>query len=207
MSGEKNIPLLNYILYSLSAAWKLVRIDPRAMEYFDLSSDGFWKSFWAIAVIIPIFCLNLLNTAGSDTPQPFISSIVYLVTGLPVTAVVMYYFTRFMDISDHYVSMIIAYNWLNALTFNIVVIATILIIALLPSSQLVLFIILLLRFYLGGYVAWFMFVKSLRISGWLAIGVLIFEVVFNVTYQMMLMRYIDAEAFQVFLARFNNPPA
>ncbi len=207
MSDEKQISPLNYILYSLTAAWKLVQINPRAMEYFDLSSDGFWKSFWAVALIIPVFVLNLVYVSDTETPQPIVSSLIYLVTALPVTAVVMYYFTRFLNISDHYSSMIIAYNWLSALTFNIVVIVTLLVITIFPASEMAGIVIMIIRFYFGGYVAWFMYTKSLRISGWLAIGVLIFEVIFNYTYQIMLMRYIDADAFRAFLEQFNNPPA
>ncbi len=207
MSEEKPLSLPNYILYSLSAAWKLVKVDPKAMDYFDLSSDGFWKSFWAVALIIPVFILNLVYTSDAGVSQPIVSSLIYLITALPVTAIVMYYFTRFLNISDHYASMIISYNWLSALTFNIVVIITLLIITVFPSSQMAGIVIMMVRFYFGGYVAWFMYTKSLRISGWLAVGVLIFEVVFNYTYQIMLMRYIDAEAFQAFLGQFSNPPA
>lgn len=207
MSEEKPLSLPNYILYSLSAAWKLVKVDPKAMDYFDLSSDGFWKSFWAVALIIPVFILNLVYTSDAGVSQPIVSSLIYLVTALPVTAIVMYYFTKFLNISDHYASMIISYNWLSALTFNIVVIVTLLIITVLPSSQMAGIVIIMVRFYFGGYVAWFMYAKSLRISGWLAVGVLIFEVVFNYTYQIMLMRYIDAEAFQAFLGQFSNQPS
>jgi hypothetical protein len=207
MSDEKQISLPNYIIYSLSAAWKLVQINPRAMEYFDLTSDGFWKSFWAIALIIPVFVLNIFYTQGAEVPQPLFSSAIYYITALPLTAFVMYHFTKFMKIDEHYASMVIAYNWLSVVAFNIIEILTLLLITMIPTSTMVAPVIIAIRIYLGGYVGWFMFKKSLRISGGLAFGVLIFEVVFVYTYRAFLLRFLDPETFAYVSEVASNPPA
>lgn len=207
MSEQKPISLPAYIYYSLSAAWKLIQGNPRSMDYFDLSSDGFWKSFWAIALIIPIFMIKLLNDSDKGMMQPYVSILIYVITALPVTAIVMHYFTRFMKIGDNYSSMIIAYNWLSALNVNIVMIMSMLLLQFLPESQMVGFINLILSFYFKIYVVWFMFKISLQISGWLAIGVIIFESIFNGVYQIMLMRFIDPQAFAALMQQLNNPPS
>ncbi len=207
MSEEKNISLPNYIFYSMSAAWKLARAQPRAMDFFDLSSDGFWKSFFAIVLIVPIFAIKLVSDSNAGLMQPYTSIAIYVVTALPVTAFVMLYFTRFMKIDEHYVSMVIAYNWLNALTVNLVMIISMLLLQLFPEMEMVGIVNLMISFYFKVYVVWFMFKVSLQISGWLAIGVLLFESVFNGVYQIMLMRFIDPEAFAALMQQLNNQPA
>ena len=57
---EKNeISLVDHISLSLNGAWQFIKLNPKAMDHFDISSDGFWKSFWAIALVAPIFLLGL----------------------------------------------------------------------------------------------------------------------------------------------------
>ena len=41
------IPSLHEIFYGVFGAWRLFRLDPKAMAYFDNSVEGFWKSFFA----------------------------------------------------------------------------------------------------------------------------------------------------------------
>ena len=45
---------------SLRAAWDLFLDRPDAMDGFDLSEEGFWRSFRAIALVVPLFVLGLL---------------------------------------------------------------------------------------------------------------------------------------------------
>ena len=40
------------ILRSLYALWRLLRLDPDAPKYFNLSYQGFWRSFGVSAVLI-----------------------------------------------------------------------------------------------------------------------------------------------------------
>ena len=107
MTNDNEMTLPNYIMSSLIGAWKIVQFNPKAMDYIDVSPEGYWKSFWAIALIIPMFIFTLISSGNTEVPQPFLSSTIYLVTALPLTAVVMYYFTRFMKISENYISMVI----------------------------------------------------------------------------------------------------
>ncbi len=207
MTDDNQISLPTYIQRSLLGAWKLVQVNPKAMDYLDISSDGFWKSFWAIAVMIPVFILKGINDSKSGLPQPIVSESLYVLTALPMTALVMYYFTRFMKISENYVPMVIAYNWLNALTVNIIIIAGLILNLIAPESQVSGIIQLMLGFYFGLYVVWFMFKTSLVISGMLAIGVVIFENLLNSTYQVILMKILDPEAFDFMFAAVNNQPS
>ena len=70
MTNDNKISLPNYILKSMSGTLKLLQMKPQSMEYFDLSLDGFWKSFWALAVMAPAFLLEFIY--GNDILLSFV---------------------------------------------------------------------------------------------------------------------------------------
>jgi len=207
MSDENKISMPNYILRSMAGAWKLVQANPKSMEYLDLSPDGFWKSFWALIAMTPAFILEIIYGSQAEGPQPTVTKGLYFLLSLPLTAIVMYYFTRFMKIGINYSSMVIAYNWLNALTYNILIIAGLVLNLLLPTSEVSSIILLILGFYFGLYVVWHTLKISLAISGLLAVGVLLFVNIFNSTLQVVLLRIFDQEVFDNLFAAANTLPS
>ena len=45
---------------SLTGAWRLFLNQPDAMQSFDTSVDGFWRSFQAIVLVAPLYALTAL---------------------------------------------------------------------------------------------------------------------------------------------------
>jgi len=45
---------------ALTGAWRLARLDPQGMRWFDLSERGFWRSFQAAVIAAPAYLLLLL---------------------------------------------------------------------------------------------------------------------------------------------------
>ena len=160
MTNDNEISLPNYILKSMAGAWKLVNANPKSMEYLDLSSDGFWKSFWALAVMIPAFILEIIYGSQSEISQPFATKAIYFFISLPIMAIVMLYFTRFMNISTNYAPMVIAYNWLNAMIYNILIAVGLILNLLAPESQVTGAVLLIASVYFGWFVVW----HTLKIS-------------------------------------------
>lgn len=177
------------------------------MTFFDVSSDGFWKSFWAIIVMLPIFLVGLTYGGGTNGDQPVVTEVIFFIVSLPLMALVMYYFTRFMNIDDNYPSMIIASNWLTALNYNILVISGLFLNFFLPNNEMALVIIYVLSFYFGLYVAWFMYKTSLNISGYLAVGVLLFDAVFSLTVRTIILKVFDPEVFERTFGAASNLPS
>jgi len=189
---ENKKSLIAYFIQSVTGAWQLVRLNPRAMEYFDISAEGFWKSFWAIPLASPLFLMWVKISYKQAVEQgysgPIEANILAFVIGLPLFALVMILFTRFLKIDAHYSSMIIAYNWLSVVTYYITMPLDLLMrLGPLPQNISVLITVAVI-FYLQIYVTWFMFKKSLRISGVLAIGVLAFEFLFSLSVMAVLLR-------------------
>ncbi|PHZ86637.1 hypothetical protein [Paremcibacter congregatus] len=186
--------LISYIGQSLAGAWQLVRLNPRAMDYFDTSAEGFWKSFWAIPVVAPIFFLSLQINFEPAVEQGHQVSLMahflnYLLQ-LPLVAIVMIFFTRFLRIEANYAAMIVAYNWLWALLNYIILPLSLLLTKDIVSVQVGGMIIAAAAIYLELFVAWFMFKQALKISTWLAIGVTAFESLFSLTVMQLLIRFV-----------------
>lgn len=199
--------LPNYILRSLSGAWNLVRANPKSMEHLDLSSDGFWKSFWALGVMTPAFLLEVIYGAQAEVSQPLATKLIYFVVSLPLTAVVMLYFTRFMKISTNYAPMVIAYNWLNAVSYNILIAAGLILNLLAPDSQVTGIVLLMFSVYFGLYVVWHTLKISLAISAILAVGVLLFVNIFNAVLQVLILQIFNPEVFDMLFNLASSQPS
>ncbi len=210
MTNDRQISLINYIWYSLIGAWKFVQTNPKAMDYLDLTADGFWKSFWAIAVMCPLLLFQILVYSNSEVGGVSVSNIIFFFMWLPFHAFVMYYFTRFMKIDKNYASMIVATNWVSAITTLIVGSMSLLIITVLQLTPITTVVLFILFVYFNVYIGWFTYKVSLGISGGLAAGVLIFTIVLSVTVQALLTQVIDPEAMEQLRQmqdQINNQPS
>ncbi len=188
----KKDSLIAYFIRSLTGAWLLVKLDARGMTYFDNSADGFWKSFWAILLSAPMFFIWLNTSYEMAVEQgyqgPIEANIIGFVLGLPLFALVMVFFTKFLKIDAHYSTMIIAYNWLSVVVYYLTMPLDLLMRTGLLPQQIGTLVTMAAIFYLQLYVTWFMFKHALRISGWLAVGVLAFEFLFSLSVMMVLVR-------------------
>lgn len=106
------------VSYGLFGAWRLAHLDPRGMEYFDTTVEGFWRSFWAAALMAPPYMLFLIlkfarQEADLD-PLRFIlvEAIAYTIlwTAFPLAA---WYLIAALGKADRYIRYIVAYNWAN----------------------------------------------------------------------------------------------
>ena len=52
------IPGQQEIIRSLTGAWLLAKRDTSALNYFNLSIEGFWRSFSAMVLVLPILILS-----------------------------------------------------------------------------------------------------------------------------------------------------
>tara|TARA_R110002096_G_scaffold415163_1_gene616656 strand:+ start:43073 stop:43696 length:624 start_codon:yes stop_codon:yes gene_type:complete len=207
MTNDNEMSLPNYILKSMAGAWKLVSMNRNSMDYFDLSSDGFWKSFWALGVMVPAFLLEVIYGSQAEVSQPLATKSIYFVVSLPLMAIVMLYFTRFMKISINYAPMVIAYNWLNAMIYSILIAVGLILNLLAPESAVTGVVLLILSVYFGWYVVWHTLKISLAISGMLAVGVLLFVNFFNAVLQVLILKIFNPEVFDMLFNLASTQPS
>ncbi len=189
---EQKPSLINYFARSLAGAWQLIKLNPQAMDYFDKSVDGFWKSFWAIILVAPLFFLGLGVSFDAAVEQghqvSFTAHVIEFLLRLPLIALVMVYFTKFLRIDTHYSEMIVAFNWLWVLSNYIILPLSMLISTGIIPIEVGTLLVVVVAVYLELYVTWFLFKTSLKISGWLAFGVMIFKALFTLSVMQVIIR-------------------
>ncbi|HEC01786.1 MAG TPA: hypothetical protein ENI91_08845 [Sphingomonadales bacterium] len=188
---------LNHIAQQLAAAWQLVRLSPQAIDEFEVTANSFWKSFWVIILVAPLFLIGVyvgsqvIGELENELKQEIVISvpgqIVVFLVQLPLLAIALGLFTKFLKIEKNYSSMIIAYNWLWMVISYCTVPFIILMVAGLIPAQMAALIFWMLMFYFKGYVTWFMFKHSLKISGWLAFGITVFQTLFILSVSQVVM--------------------
>ncbi len=110
------------VLRALEGSVALIRRDPQASRFFDLSADSFWRSFGAIIYILPVYVVLVLSQRrllldATESPEA-VSGMGLLVLeavilGLDWIAypLAMYFLVRMFDLGGRYASYIIVYNW------------------------------------------------------------------------------------------------
>ncbi len=107
---------LNEIWWSFFGCYRLALRDTNALSYFNLSEKGFWTSFSAILLAIPILCIQ--NTIGYDFSDatvgvlPFLA--LYIVTMVITWAIYLTAIgiaSKFLKVTDQFGVFVIVYNW------------------------------------------------------------------------------------------------
>ena len=110
------LPTVEEIRRSLHGAVLLARGDPGGMGWFDLSFDGFWRSFAGPLLAAPLYALlaaeRYLRSGHEGPVGPLLASEVaaYLldVAALPLLAILL---VRFLALGPRYVPLVVATNW------------------------------------------------------------------------------------------------
>jgi hypothetical protein len=100
----------------LTGAWRLAKLDPGGFRYFDPTPEGFWQSFQAAIIAAPIYALLILlrmdeHPLSDDLFRAvMIEGIGYVIswTAFPLAA---WYVTRALNVSQRYLTYMVAYNW------------------------------------------------------------------------------------------------
>lgn len=120
------IPRRDEFVRSIGAAWRLFLSDPRGMLGFDLSVDGFWRSFGAIFPILPFYlCVVLVerqvrfadpaSAAGVSEAYFFVVRALIVAVDWVALPILLGLFARQLGVAQNYASFIIARNWASVL--------------------------------------------------------------------------------------------
>jgi hypothetical protein len=184
-------------LQSVGAAWRLFLRDPKAWDGFDVSTDGFFRSFGAIILIFPLnilsdlFAMRLaqarpdvettLPVDGGYGPGEFFFSTLALCVEWFAFPVLAYLLLRLLGLTDRFVRYVVAHNWGRVLIelFNLP--AIVLFAAGVVSASVALDLLLValgFSLYLRLQIA-----RSALEVGWgLALGVALLEVLLTIMF-------------------------
>jgi hypothetical protein len=118
------MPSLNEIQQYLTGSWRMMMGKPDGIRLLDISADGFWNSFFAIAIALPALIAGWVVLTNSVAPVavPFatrLSIMLRLATVdlgawvLPLVAFVMA--ARQAGLADKVAHYVISSNWGSAL--------------------------------------------------------------------------------------------
>lgn len=104
------------ILISLYGAWRLLLRDPRGIEWFDDSIEGYWKSFFCAVVVLPGYALWFAFTVYDVDFDAGLFRILVVegigyVVGWVAWPLLMAHIAAAIDRDKNYIRYIVAYNW------------------------------------------------------------------------------------------------
>lgn len=167
--------------YGLFGAWRLARGDADGLNYFENSVEGFWRSFWAAAVIAPVFLVVSVlryEVAGIEADPlryAIVESIAYVIAWV-LFPVVMVHICTLLERAERFILYIVAYNWAavlqNALLMPLEIAGTT---GLIPLELASLF--RLLAFSAILFYVWFVAKVGLDLPPWTAVGIVVLDLV------------------------------
>jgi|GEM_PF-1824859 len=176
------------ILWSLFGCYRLALKDKNALSYFNLSEKGFWGSFTAILIALPILGIQHgLEYKLAGTSISFFSFIA-LFLGATVVAWSLYLTiigiaTKFLNLSHKFGLFVIVYNWAQLALILVWLPFFILTFGLMGAESVGMFGLLFIGI---SYVfLWYVLVSTLEIPGPVAAGLTFIEFVISVIAQQM----------------------
>ncbi len=165
MSEKQQKSWADEALSSIIGAFDLLMRDEQGMQKFNLSANGFWRSFGAILIIIPIYLFAAStdwSAAAGGEPGDFsaIRSLISLSIQWVVWPVVALYLLRALSVEKFYARYITVFNWTMVVAMIISAVPSIVIATGLAWPQAVVFLSFMLLF-ITLYFEWYITSKSL----------------------------------------------
>ena len=167
------------VLSALYGAYRLACFDVAGMSYFNLTVEGFWRSFFAAVLVAPAYAV-LVGMQVSARAQDFNIALVFLAESIgyvlawcafPLVALVL---TRLLGLDRNYVALIVAHNW-SAVLQTAAFVAVVLLGVVLPEGPGTLVVTLTTGAVL--VYQWFVIRTALRTTGGVALLLLLVDLV------------------------------
>lgn len=156
------------ILSSLYGTWRLAHLDPQGMGWFNLSAEGFQRSFFAAVLVLPAYLGALaLDSALSGEPGPDwgVKLAFYPVYWLTLP-IVLGIAARALGLGRGYAAAVIASNWAGVLVNGVLLgLAVIAATGLFGNLGTVIYLI---AYMAGLFYAWFILRTALETTGGIA---------------------------------------
>lgn len=157
-------------LAAMRGCWRLIRRDPAADEDFNLTIDGFWRSFAMVlpllVIIYPLFLsdhqfgIELAEPGTEPPPLNLGLDYVYLFSGIVIWPIVAAILAWLFGAGPSYVRYMIIYNWMALPATAIALIPHL--IHLATGTMMPALIIAQVGFFLLLYVSWYVAKEGLR---------------------------------------------
>jgi hypothetical protein len=186
------IPDQEEVYRSLYGAYRLARLDPRGMTLFNLTFEGFWRSFFAAVLVAPAYAILVAERLAGREETLDLGWVILVQSGayvlgwaaFPVVAIVL---TRMLGLGSHYSALIIAANW--AAVLQVGVFLAVLVLSLVLSGGLGAFLLMATTLAILLY-QWFVYRTALETTGGTALALLLVDLILNTAINMTADRFM-----------------
>ncbi len=177
------LPGPNEVVSSLIGAARLLRRDVGGLSNFNMTEEGFWRSFFAMAIVLPMSAFAAVTfRENAEVSAVILASrtSVNLVLQWAVFTALMLLFTRSMGLGQHYMRFITAYNWSSVVATGCMMVPVLMfgmgLFGIEAALLVVSFIFLAMLTYF-----WFVACVTLETNGFVAAGIVFLDFLLNVT--------------------------
>lgn len=110
------LPSLSEIAYAVYGAWRLLLLDRRGHDFFEISERAFWQSFFAAVIVLPGYAVLVLlhlsgGGAGADAASMTIIHLLAYVINWTAFPLAAYYLAVGVDREARWLNFVVALNW------------------------------------------------------------------------------------------------
>lgn len=182
------LPSLQEVRSSAQGSWMMICGRPEGMSYYDLSVEGFWRSFTVLIYVLPFYVLgNLTETrlaaelgeqlasGGGWMPLPKLLTIVADWVSFPI---LLAFLASMLDIRSTYGAYVTVRNWITMLlVLPHAVLNTLFLLGIINAD-----ILLTLSLLIVGWFLWVHFTVTriaLAVSAGLAVGLVVLDFILS----------------------------
>lgn len=177
------LPGLNEIVASLMGALSLLRRDTAGLNNFNLTEEGFWRSFFAMVLVLPMaaFAAVTFRETGETSAVALASrtSANLILQWVSFTAL-MLIFTQSMGLGHNYMRFITVHNWSAVVATLCMMIPLVMhflgLVSIEAAVVMLIFVFLAMLAYF-----WFIARVTLETSGLVAAGIVFIDFLLNAT--------------------------
>jgi len=183
------VTLVEEGLAAMRGCWRLIWRDPRADADFNLTIDGFWRSF---AMVLPVLLLaypmflseHRIDVAeglesGQTPPELELGvSYFYLLLAIAVWPLAAALLAKVLGVAQNYVPYMIVYNWMTVPTMTLAVIPNL--VHLTTGATLPLYFLGLPVLLLSLYISWYIAKTCLRTTAAVASAFLLADLALTI---------------------------
>jgi hypothetical protein len=182
------VTLVEEGLLAMRGCWRLLWRDAAAFEDFNLTIEGFWRSFTMVVPVLVLayplfisdhrFSLELAESSDGPSELRLGDDYFYLLLGMAIWPLIAAVLARFLGLGQHYVRYMIIYNWMAVPTLTLSVVPHLLHLA--TGAALLPLILAQAIFIFLLYVSWFVAKTGLQTTALIAFTFLLAD--FALTY-------------------------
>lgn len=178
------IPTAQEIAYRLYGAWRLLRLDPGGMAFFDGRVASFWNSFFAAVLVSPAYAIIVLLSLSEGDPvagplDTFLVEVIAYVISWVAFPVAFHALVDLLDRHGRYIGYIVVFNWAKVIQMGLYLPAILLGAAGILPKEMTNLLFVLITFAVLGY-EWFLTKVALEVSGMAAAGIVALDLVLGV---------------------------